>query len=141
GGSCNALVAAGNVHPTDELTTPPEMTGGPLIDGTYALTGIKIFHDPNTGPFGGGPPQGELYQIAGTSLQTAYIINGGGPEGAESQATFDSLATADNHISASAVCGSEDPLDATYTSDGIQLQILWPEDEYGNTWLREFERQ
>jgi len=141
GGACNTLGAQGGVNAIDETSTPPNMTGGPLVDGTYVMTALKIFHDADAGPFGGGPPRQEVYQIVGTSLETVSVINLGGPEGAEGHASFGSLVAAVNHISAKVVCGGGGDLDVTYTSDGIHLQILWPQDPYGNTWLREFDRQ
>ncbi|NUP05455.1 MAG: hypothetical protein HOW73_05270 [Polyangiaceae bacterium] len=116
-GGCNDLANVGADVPETSLpdAAAPPMTGGPITDGTYALTTVVVYAGAQPGP----TTIKETLMLAGGSIASVNSTNGG-PETTGSG----TYATADNILTFTFDCPAEVELQSQYTSDGASVSII-----------------
>jgi hypothetical protein len=120
GGSCNKLVQLGGpVTPTCSEATPPALTGGTIVDGTYVMTSATVYTSGTTTCSGltfppGGP---STIAMAGPCMQSIDSMGG---------AKNFARSTSGNMLTLMEICPGVTTNTVQYTATATTLSELSP---------------
>jgi len=115
---CNAIVNGATAVTSEQIAqNPPTLVGGTIANGTYFLTGLAIYTEPE-GPTGAGGTTQTTIQITGTTIQ---IASSGTP--ATRTAT---LAISGIDFTSTDTCPDTMVIQGTYTATTTSLVVQYP---------------